>query len=192
MEKLTRKRKWMMGVLALGVGALVMDRTLLGPPETASASDAVAATSDAALVQPAASTDASAVAPATVGGEAPADLSAFAQRLAAMPQPTGEAFERDDAFDLPKDWAPTPLAGPQAVAEDPRERTALARAFHAAHTLNGTMNADGVDVAVVNGQPYRVGAALDGFVLKQVANRMALWQSTETGEMVVLRESPQP
>lgn len=202
MEGLTRKRKWMMGLLALGVGALVMDRTLLGPPEEASASQAPSA--DAAPADPSAGEATPAPAAPAPDVDAPADLSEFAQRLSALPAPTGDGLARDDAFALPADWREAPLEGPSAVAEVPIELSQEARAFKLKYTHQGTMNIDGTlrpdgtreedgfAIAVINDKPCRVGAVVDGFVLIRIGNQRSLWQQPETGEMVLLTEVQTP
>lgn len=187
MEKMTRQRKWLLGVLGVGVAAVIVDQTLMGAPSAAHATDG-AEPPAAPLVDASAAGDASATPPTTPStGTEPIDLSAFSRRLSELPPIDAGESDRVDAFAPPAAWVveqaavvTPPEAAPQAIS---------AEAFALKYRLTGTMNADGVQIAVLGSEPYRVGMRVDGFILRHVASRLAVWESLETGESIVLRET---
>ncbi len=190
-KKLTRQRKWLLGVMGLGIAAVVVDRTLMGDPTAANASSA-AADSEALLIDAA---DREADAPVPVAapvapGEGPLDLSDFSERLAGL-TPLGQdaSADRADAFAPPAAWVVQPLAQPEPGEPQAVSAVLTPAEFERRHELNGTMRADGMQIAVLDTKPYRVGQIVDGYVLRHVASRLAVWECQETGESVVLRES---
>lgn len=190
-NKLTRQRKWLLGVMGLGIAAVVVDRTLMGDPVTAHAAsdagDSAAPLVDASERE----ADAPVVSTAAAApGEGPLDLSDFSQRLAGLsPIDSTAGPGRSDAFEPPEAWVVTPQPTPEVGPAQPVTTPLSPAEFQQRHELNGTMNADGVQIAVLDSKPYRVGQIVDGYVLRRVATRQAVWESSLTGESVVLRES---
>ena len=185
MGKITRQRKWLLGILGAGLVVVVVDRTLLSAPEQANASEGLGAApapiADGS-VEAAPETDA----PMAVGG-GPIDLSGFSRRLDELAPADTAPSARVDAFAAPESWVREPLSPRQTSAAPVVGLTA--EDFSRRHVLNGTMHDGVVQIAVLDSQPYRVGMAVDGFILRHVASRLAVWESRETGESVVLRES---
>lgn len=187
-SKMTRQRKWLLGVLGVGVAAVVVDRALLGGPDSVNASDegpAVEAPVTDGGIVPAEET----AAPVAASASGPIDLSEFARRLEAMPEAATGSLGRADAFEPPADWLTEPdEIGSVAAPEQPTSE--LSRAFSASHILNATIHDDGAAIAVLDGKLVSVGEVVDGFTLRRVSNRMTVWQAEATGEWVVLREVP--
>lgn len=187
-NKMTRQRKWLLGVLGVGVAAVVVDRAMLGGPDTASASDA-ADTPAAPAPEAALELVGEAAPEATVGAAGPIDLSDFALQLEAIPPASARGLGRADVFESPAGWAveiESPGVETQSVAAD----GSLVREFQAEHAHNGTMYRGGVEYVLLSGQPVVVGQIVEGFVLKEFNDNASLWESTVTGERVVLRDEP--
>ncbi|MFI4860501.1 MAG: hypothetical protein ACIAXF_07455 [Phycisphaerales bacterium JB063] len=195
MSKMTRQRKWLVGVLVLGVGAVVVDRAMLGGPESANASDGAAPQDGEA-----AATGSEAVADSSTPGDVvsadgPVDLSEFARRLEELPDVRDGTIGRRDVFELPAHWEPQlleeavqPDSEPEPVVADGR----LGRAFQAKHTHDGAMQVGGVDYAIIDGKKICENQILDQFILRRFTNRQSLWESELTGELVLLPEIPTP
>lgn len=190
-NKLTRQRKWLLGVMGLGIAAVVVDRTLMGDPVAANAASGPGDSAAPLVDVSEREADAPAAAPTSAApGEGPLDLSDFSQRLAGLsPIDSVAGAGRGDAFEPPAAWVVTPQPTPETGPAQPVTTPLSPAEFQQRHELNGTMNADGVQIAVLDSKPYRVGQIVDGYVLRRVAARQAVWESSLTGESVVLRES---
>jgi len=198
----TRKRKILIGVLGVGLTALVCDRFVLGPPSEAHA----AATSVAQAIEeqaPSAASSATLPAarpPASVTDRAALpDYTGLAQRLQRLQRETAEpppATGRD-LFAEPADWAP------KAVTREPepeaRGPIADPQAFLAQYRLESIQiqsvsDTRKVTVATINGESYLEGDTLETFVLRgwtdnPTDGRGAVWESQKTGQMFVMRVS---
>lgn len=197
--ELTKKRKIMIGVMAVGIAALAVDRFALGPPaEARAAATARPAESPQASSQP---TSAPATATDPTGATdiktALPDYTGLTQRLAEL-QKSDVGIDPSTSRDLfaePPDWAPVvhePVreAGPRPPIEDPN-------AFMSAYRLESVQlqavdGARKTTVALINGKEYMEGATLETFVLRGFTDnptegRSAVWESRKTGQMFVMR-----
>lgn len=186
--KITRERKIYLGMLALGLAALSLDRVLTDAPGPRSASASVASSlSDAADV-----TAASPVTPVTVMPTAPAiqptagsQTPRLAQRLAAFgreqgiaPQDAANAFVPSSQW-LDESRAAVAAQVNEAIPAGPSE----AEQFLHAHKLNGIIADKHGGLAIVNGKPVALGQSVGGFRLTELHPRHAVFTSTD-GEVV--------
>lgn len=181
--KITRERKIYLGMLALGLAALSLDRMFSDAPGPRSASASVASSfSDAADV-----TGVSPVAPVTVVPIAPAiqtdsglQTPRLAQRLAAFGQEHGIApQDAANAFVPSAQWVDESRTAAavqmdQAIPTGPSE----AEQFLHAHKLSGIMADKQGGLAIVNGKPVALGQSVGGFRLTELHPRHAVFTST--------------
>jgi hypothetical protein len=172
--KLNKERKIFVALLALGLGALAVDRMFSGA-EAAASSD-----NSAALVPT--KTDSpgrTAASPTTtdVGGE----INSVAARLNAM----GESqrlskTQLADGFQLPPRWAAAYKVAEQPAAKplSPVER------FQQSHKLNAVMVGGRRSRAIVDGTTVSAGQVFDGFRLVEVTERFAVLES-DAGRVVL-------
>ncbi|XAL98861.1 hypothetical protein OT109_14880 [Phycisphaeraceae bacterium D3-23] len=196
MSKMTKQRKLLIGVLVLGVGAVVIDRAVLGGPEEANASDAALTDGDttapgAAAIEPVAATDVPAE-QAAPAGRGPIDLSDFARRLEGMPRVTDGTLGREDVFVAPVGWQPQLIEEAAEETEPVVADGSLGRAFQGDHTHDGVIKIGETLYALVDGAKVTENQILDGFILIRFNTRQSLWESTLTGEFVLLPEKVSP
>lgn len=183
----SRQRKLAVGLLGLALGALVVDRTLLSP------AGATAAPPAAAL--PTAAADASAPGPAPA---ATTENSGPSVGSAKKPASPGVNERLDRALGTPK-WSTEELLGslrpsPKWATDSGSNRDAAdpSLAFDQKHHLKAVMGSRDNDenrVALVGGQPLRVGDTLDGMKLVSVRARSAVF---EAGSVRVVLSLPEP
>lgn len=191
---MNKQRKILIGVLCSGLGALLIDRIVIGPPQTASASAI-----DVSL-DPLASSQASPIEAQmlTVPVETnQADVQTlpnyqrFHVRLKALRDSTtldrnNEALpsRADDPFALPDAWQP-------AVAQQPAPEPAPSRAqpdqaFLARHQLDATLTTHGEQRAVIGNRLLKLGDRLDGYRIVQIHPRWVLWESIDGQRPLVM------
>ncbi|MBX2852737.1 MAG: hypothetical protein KTR15_13455 [Phycisphaeraceae bacterium] len=202
--ELTKQRKVLVGVLCLGLGGLVVDRFVLGSPETASAGDEVITVEAPPAAEP-------------LAGQAPEpdvtsepvqalpSYSSLTRRLIQAQEQAGPAAhtdQNDDPFALPKQWQ-VELANPlNQPASDPATQT---HRISGLFKLDGTVRTsiDGKDemLAVISGggldgRAIRVGQKVrvpDGkgshkiYKLIRVGSRFVVWQPEGTQEEITMR-----
>ena len=156
--------------LGLALVSLVVDRLFLGG--ASGPADAAASTSAAPGAPGSATAATAAVAPVAASldaGEMLADrLDLIARSHALL------LDDVHDAFRAAPDWYP-----PQRAAQGTTDNTAPAtvETFPIRHRLMAVLQGDGgVDRAIVDGRPVRVGQIVDGFRLLNVTTRSALFE----------------
>ena len=187
---LTRERKLLLTVLALGAAALLIDRVVLNSgqsgPQSASASATAVSRGDERGDQ---ESTVSAAKAALAKLEAQDTGPTLSERLAdTASQHAVTAARPGDAFAPPKQWlraiAPKPKPAEPAPEQNAQpaqpDAQRLVKRFREAHRLMAVMANRGEGVAIVDGQPVRVGDRLDGFTLRQVRERTAVFVSGET------------
>jgi len=164
---LTKERKVIIAVLGLAVGALVVDRFLLG--------SSVSGPAEARATQPAVATEPlAAVSSAATGLPAAEDdpgvaaQVALAERLDQIQQAGGFTLtDLPDAF--------SGLAGPESGEDDPEPQPQTEareiETFQRTHRLMAVAASDRGQMAIINGRTVLVGQSVDGFKLLSVAER---------------------
>lgn len=178
----SRQRKLAVGLLGLALAALVVDRTVLSPAGAEAAPPAAAAPASTPAAAPAA--------PATTENSTPGN-----PRKPAQPS-VNERLDR--ALSTPK-WSTEELLGSLRPspkwAADPGSTGDTgdpSLAFDKKHQLKAVMGSRDKDenrVALVGGQPLRVGDTLDGMRLVSVGARSAVF---EAGSVRVVLSLPEP
>lgn len=196
--KLTRERKVLLAVLALGALALLVDRLFLASghtgPQHAAAEVEVeaeprAATARAEATQSAPSSsgpdDADQIMQATMALLRERDdgpllnerLSETAKSHGVSPLNPRNAFEPPKAWIAsgetnaePDDPAPSSLQQAPTPAEQ-------AQRFREQHRLRATMTERGTGVAIIGLRALRLGDELDGFTLERIGERSAVFSS---------------
>jgi len=186
--KMSRERKWLCGILGLGVGALALDQTLLGSPESANAQEGAGLIDSSESDLTVAPQEPSTIVEENLEGAA--DLSDFASRLEAANSLSQGQPDARDAFALPEHWQTRTIeVRPDNLDQVPMD-TEVAT-FIANHTLVGTIVSETGDYAILEGKNapinVRVGQDVDGFVLRVVADRATAWESKTTGERAILQ-----
>ena len=199
--QMTKQRKLLIGVAVLGLCAFVLDRTVLGPPESASA--------NVAPVQPPASPppgDASALppqalqpTPGNAGQTAPASLPSFAtltDRLMQTSQTTVDPVTLNDPFSLPSGWnkAAATTALPVGTATANQSAESLLQQYKLDGTFRSKVREQTVMMAVVSGGGYerKVMAVGDEINVKQVRqplqteDQFDVYRLIEIGNRVVI------
>lgn len=167
--KVTRERKILCGVMAIGLLALVIDRATGGggaDPQSPAADG-----SDAAVVQPAAAITSPRPTPALANPAAtcPAANASLSTRIAALAKSDVPAGSRRaafrDPFHIPKPWAdnlaPPRIPTPSAAARVEHRLTAV--------VLDGRRSR-----AVIDGSLLRVGQSVSGYTLVGVTQDLAV------------------
>ncbi|MCC6682983.1 MAG: hypothetical protein IT445_18950 [Phycisphaeraceae bacterium] len=170
---MSRERKILLGLLALGLSAVGVDRFVLASGET----DPAAAEAQQYMVSPQSAESTAVEAPAATAEAAaikqpvtPAGPS-IAQRLRDTGQQQASKLDATRNVLTPEaSWygdQPATSAAQNPTQVDPIEQ------FLRTHTLSAVMNNR---IAIVNGQPYRVGDSLVDFRLVAVGNSGATFQ----------------
>lgn len=189
MQEITKKQKMLIGTIVAGLGALAVDKLVLGPPDSASAGQAQAVSPTAK--KPAAQ----AAAPNTLGtavlggGATPApggqqqsdqpDLPSFAsltQRMAKL-QSSGPAqpVQTGDPFALPEDWQEKkPESVDKAAVVEPKQAyrqgpKLLLEQFTLNSTYRSSVDNEVKAFAVVNGRVLAVGQSISVKLTKPMA-----------------------
>ena len=165
----TQPRKLYFGILVLGLGALGVDKFILGAgPQSVSASLAnlalgeenAGAVTDIVKTVEALFSDASASSGSLAERLRDADLS---------------GIDVGDVFACPEDWlaqGEAAVVAPSADQEDPVP-SALSAPSHGLVLSSVMARPDGTGVAVVNGVPVSVGQEIQGYVLERVDQKSA-------------------
>jgi hypothetical protein len=165
---LTKERKIYVGLLAVGMAALAVDRLTSGPA-TAQAEDASAYV----ITRPdaPAATNSTSVAPSAGGTMTPGGgLAARLRELAPQPNVAPGASARD-LFRAPASWA-APAQTTQPVAREPGPAD-----FEKSHRLTAVLLQGRQAHAVVDGRMVAPGQAIDGYTLISVTQDMAVFRS---------------
>lgn len=177
--KLTRERKILMAVLCLGGGALLVDRVLLEDGQTAPQSAAAEQAAFEAHAPDAVSDETEGIMQATMAllsesAEEPMlneRLRETAVAHDASPLQPRDAFAPSAAWREPE--APEPTAEP--TSSDPASAKEVAERFRAQHRLDAIMAEGIAGLAIINGRAVRVGQQVQGFTLKRVGQRAAVF-----------------
>lgn len=177
----TKSQKISGVVLALAVGAFVVDRFVLDRP--------VAAEASSQAEKPATASRAPArVAKTAAPSATNTQTLTLASRLAAMGEsrrffyePSGDAFKPSDPW-LATVKAPeqTATAKPVADALPEVKKTDYAAEFRSAHHLNAIMSKQRGGMAIINGKLYVPGQTLAGFKLTSVSETEATFAGHDT------------
>jgi hypothetical protein len=180
----TKSQKISGAVLALAVGAFVVDRFVLDQPAAAEAPSH--ASKPAVASRPA--VRASKALP-TAAPAAETQAITLASRLAAIGEsrrfsyePSGDAFKPSDPWlatvkpleNTATAKATTPDAAPEVKKVD------RAAEFQAAHHLNAVMSKQKGGMAIINGKLYVTGQTLSGFKLTSVSDTEATFAGYDT------------
>ena len=193
---LTRQQKLLCAIVALGIVAVALDRLVISQsttqPHSAAAADAVSASQGEASQS---SLDAEALldsAPAELDSPS---LSKMLERVAAEHNVSHSAPA--DAFTPPEAWVPRTPPEPRSepdqndgTAPDNTDAITTADRFVKRHRLVAVMVDHGAGLAIVDGQAVRVGETLDGFTLRRVAQRKAVFEKGATSVELELEAQP--
>jgi hypothetical protein len=177
---LTRSRKLILGILALAIVALVVDRLVLAPSASGPRHAGAAETTNGNTAE------GGAAPPADAGAPPEPDPGA---RLAARLETTAARFELDpaalrDGFVPAAAWLEE-LVEPVPEPEAPAPPVSPAQQFAQQHTLTSVIMTSRGGSAVVDGKVVPVGQAVDGFRLVRLTRHSAVFESG--GEQVELR-----
>jgi len=170
----------LIGVLALAVGAVIIDKAYLGPatgPASAMASDVQPVDETPLTEPPAASTP-----PARQETKVSMSLADRLRKLAAQVQPDGTP----DAFCPSQAWLEQ--ATEKVQQEAPPN---LAQVFAQTHELQSVIIIADEARAVVNDRYMAIGQSIDGFELKSVTPRWAVFESDGQRAVLKLKEPSQ-
>jgi hypothetical protein len=199
--ELTRKRKIMIGTLAVGLTALAVDRLVIGPPNTAQAAGPLVTDSPASDTAP---VPAEASEPnererneADASGQVLPRYAELSERLRSLAN-TSQARpdEATDLFAQPDAWAPAePVAAQAAQPTGPIQDPATFLATHRLVEIADT-GRDGV-VAIIGSRKLKVGDTLEGFILRGFiqntrAGNAAVWESIKTGQLIRMQVGSEP
>jgi len=181
--KSSRERNVFIGILGLALAGLAVDRLFLGSGATGPAQASAAA--EAFAVDPA--SEALEVELIDAEEEPEPFTSALAGRLEAFARNAGH-----EVGDLPDVFEPSPSwrSAPSSEGADTARPASAAETFRANHRLTAVMLSDSNPGAVVDGEFLRIGRELDGFVLRSVSERTAVFEAD--GEQAELTLDPQP
>lgn len=169
---ITKQQKMLIGVVVAGVCALAADRFLIGPPESASASQGAAISPEAIAANPLVpqaaevpgATTTNAQDPATPGSSLPS-FESLTQRLikAQTTQATQtEPQAQHDPFGLPAGWDKRPTQ--QAIDAQPKPESTVPEPLLSQYKLDGTYRSvvDGQvkSFAVINGHVMSLGQGI--------------------------------
>ncbi len=177
------QRKVVAAVLALALGALVLDKTVLSPkgaaaapPSTGQAAPALSATGTAGPkpATRAAAPDKSENTPGRVSS-----------RLSiALDSPKWTAEQVVGSLRPSPEWA----SGPAAASAPASDR---AGDFKARHELKAVMSGQDRRIALIGGRPMREGETLDGYTLVSVGARSAVFESGSDRIVLSLPGTPE-
>jgi len=206
--KLSRERKVLVGVLGLGLSALAVDRLFLadgvgGPQQAQAAAGIVQNTAEVtpkAISTPAANTRSAEDAAATSGDSSErqsqqahmASLAQLLQQAAQHNQIHQRAVDNADAssssgglFASAHHWIPKE---PQEQAT-PGQPAARQQPFDQRYRLDAILASDTGNLAIINGQPYRVGSQIENYritAIHPLQRRIELTHVSETQDQVTL------
>ena len=188
---LTKQRKILGSVMALGLGALALDRLVIGPPEQASATQPI----QAPVTEPQAPGEAGADAEAKASlEEGLPSFESLTQRLITASESAEASRAGGDPFALPDGWQ---TAAELAATPQPRDQSVFAEKLLDDYRLSGIAKSGDEHLAVINGLPIRVGQPVrlqvgDEAVIFELIeidheHRKAVWRSrAEEPEVVVM------
>ena len=164
---LSRSQKILIAVLGVGLGALAVDRLLLGGaatgPAQASAMPIPGAPAPDGTAHAGAG-DSSAAAPATLSVAEQLRAVAAAEHLNGAVVP--------DAFEPSEQWVPAPAPADNRSAA--RQAESAADNFARSHPLSAVLTTPTGGWAMIAGQTVRVGQSVDGFTLVSVTEGAAV------------------
>lgn len=201
---MNKQRKLLIGVLCLGLGGLVVDRFVLGSPESASADEEVITVE---LPQASKPTPEQAAASASPGEPVKAlpSYASLTQRLVEAQQQAGESPQiepNSDPFAMPLQWR---VEEARPINQDAIDRTAKTHRISSLFKLDGTVSTsiDGKEemLAVISGggldgRAIRIGqkvrvangnGSYDIYKLIRVGSRFVVWQLEGTDEEITIR-----
>ncbi len=187
--QLTRKQIGLITGCGLTLVSVVVDKTLMGGPTPAAASDqlAVASTANSAADSV---TPGDAVAALAAGHEAQMkkslQASALADKLAKLSQSRvpGDKSVRD-VFASPSQWFDQDNAVQVQVENDSQPVQSATQQFAEKHRLSTVIMAGKRSAAIVDSKPIRIGQRIDGFTLVEVRQYSALFE--KDGQQVELK-----
>lgn len=212
--QMNKQRKLLITVAGVGLSALALDKLVLGPPESASAGQAVAETPAFGLE--AAPDEPSPPAAGAVVEQEKDGLSTFGaltERLINSAKVQVSA-DRVDPFSLPEGWGSTasqPLAEAQQVQQQTPSTQLLLEQYQLDGTFSSVIDDKVVQLGVITGgiytgQSMRVGqeirvdlgahpvtgsAIYETYRLLKVGTRAVLWQSTADDDRQVVMRAPE-
>lgn len=185
MKQLTKQQKILAGLVGAGLCAVIVDRVFLAEP-VAGADEAEAS----AVAEYAAGTPENHAAMTTLASDfkqATGVEGTVAHRLQTYAAGHGvDSVKARDAFRPSEAWV-MPAAA-TVEAEKPKDDP-VAR-FAEAHRLMAVMGSGDRAVAIVDGQPMRVGQRLDGFTLVQIRSRAAAFAAPAGRVELKLADQP--
>lgn len=174
---LSRKQTTYALILGLGLGALLIDRLVLGGgqtgPEDAAASVQAPSQSSAGAARPDPTSDRPVTAGLSAGRPAftlAHDLKQIAQRQAIDPTDVRDAFRPAES------WLPPPPTSSNTPGgtDKPDDLHVQAQAFKNAHQLFGVVaSGPGGSAAIVNNRTVKPGQSISGFKLVELGPRSA-------------------
>ena len=204
--EMNKQRKMLLGVLALGVLGLIVDRVFLSAPQSAGADD-----SDVIVEVPPPSPPSvpgNQATPTTPGTEAessalPSYASLTERLIRAQEQAEGsETHGRDDPFALPEQWqAERPKQTTQSQPINPTSSQRLTVVFKLDGTVRSLIDGKEELMAVISGggldgRAVRVGQKIrvantigeqQEYMLVEVGPRFVVWQNQSTKERIEMR-----
>lgn len=187
--ELTKKRKIMIGLLAVGLTALVVDRLMLAPPKQAQAAGPlVTAVPDAATSSADTTAETATQSPATPGGELP-QYAALTDRMRSLAAQVEPDVADVNFFAEPDGWAPPEPT--EAQAQEPTGPIEDPVAFLAACPLSGIVETNKGTAAKIGDRELFVGDTLEGFILRGFiqntrVGHAAHWESIKSGQIVIM------
>jgi hypothetical protein len=182
---LTTRQKILLGIVILGIGAVLIDRLLLDSgasgPRSAAASvvtsmpDVVPVTAMVGEAAPTATTDMS---PSFDGPFLAERLAMYASENDVLPQHVADIFTPSNT------WCNTETVAPGPAGKDGDEQAVSN--FIKNYTLGSVLVSDGNGVAVINGKPVLVGQRVKGFELVQITGNAAVFTQNGGEQQVKL------
>lgn len=183
--QLTKERKILVGVLALGMGALVVDRLFLATGASGPSQASAAETSTSASTGSAAdSAGTGSVSSLTTKDGATAQGPSVAEQLRHAAARETAAKPRN-AFSLASPWFAKSRS--QQTRDSWKQRVTTFRRNHQLDAVLGGSN--GSATAVINGESLSVGDSVGGFNLVAIGSRSAVF-SNEAGRFTLYVSEP--
>ncbi|MDH3583143.1 MAG: hypothetical protein OER86_02895 [Phycisphaerae bacterium] len=188
--KLTKERKIYAGLLIVAVVGLGADQLFLQSGATGPGPATAAPISSAALVPTAGTRPVPAAVPAVdLSAITREDEGALSFRLVALADDRGFRLPAvEDAFRPDASWealiGSEPLVPEKPVVEP---RALKVQRFVESHRLMAVMRGARGGLAIIDGQPLRVGEELDGFVLRSVKADSASFRKGEEEAVLMLQ-----
>lgn len=168
--KLNKTNRALAIVLALGGGALVIDKFIIGYSDPSSAA-AAPQTPALSIDQPAARPTPAPVRETSQPRVQPAKFTSLTERLSGLPELETAAPDTLNPFSPPESWSPK-SAAPAEVASSaaPTEpRVPTPDHLHLSMTMLPRAKSGELPVAVINGEAFRQGEQIDGYRIESVA-----------------------